>query len=84
MIPVTGTPLVDKTRVAKTITKVHKDDSKIIIDIESSALDVPYGDYFVTKEMWVVYGSESDPSYPLIHMKQFYQVKFNKSTWFKG
>lgn len=81
---VDGSMFIDHTRISKSIDKIYKSDTKIIIEIASSALDVPYGDYFESKELWVVFGSERDPKYPLVQLKQYLQVKFNKSTMLKS
>jgi hypothetical protein len=38
---------------------IEKTPTKFLLEIDCIALDSPYGDYFVIKDAWVVFGDEN-------------------------
>lgn len=62
---------------------LEKSESKLVFDFENKTYDAPYSDSFVTKEAWVIVGSQKNPDHPMIILTQFYQVKFFKYTIMK-
>ena len=61
VVPVVGVPLLSQTRVTKTLSVVHKSESKIMVEIVSQTIDAPYSNTFVCKEAWLLIGSQMEP-----------------------
>ena len=54
MIPIVGVPFCNKSRLNRTVRIDRSNKHKIIVDMQTRTLDVPYGDHFYQSERWVV------------------------------
>ena len=53
-IPVKGVPFLNSTRHRKSMKLIHRDNQKLIVEMENRSLDIPYADCFYVEERWNV------------------------------
>ena len=82
VVPLVGVPFVNSARVTKTISLLHKSGTKLIVEIETKTHDVPYGDSFLNKEVFIVFSAHADEPRAIFIMKII--VTFPKYTIFKS
>jgi hypothetical protein len=90
--PVTGAPMLapDSTRVFKTQRKQFHgtgDDQVLVFDTSQSMSDIPYGDYFILEERWIVRpyaDSSGGQQWKGCEFIASANIKFHKYTMFKG
>ena len=54
VIPVKGVPFLSSTRHRKSFKLLHKDETKVVVEMENRSLDIPYADVFYIHEKWHV------------------------------
>ncbi len=60
VIPTVGVPFLSKTRIEKKIRIVEHSKTKLILDMDSKSLDVPYGNSFKILEQWYVIADHAE------------------------
>jgi hypothetical protein len=58
IVKVKGVPFVDTTKCIQIFDIIVKDKDMIVIEIDNNTPDVPYGECFHPKEVWIAVQSD--------------------------